>query len=90
MEIDTRGADGLPARTTAFDKVVIATHADTALALLTDAGEDESDVLGCFGYSTNTTYLHRDEGYLPSHPSAAGPAGTTGSTTATPAPTAAG
>jgi predicted NAD/FAD-binding protein len=51
--------------TPVFDKVVVATHADTALALLTDAGDDERRVLGAFGYSTNHTYLHRDEAVLP-------------------------
>jgi predicted NAD/FAD-binding protein len=49
----------------AFDKVVIATHADDALALLTDADEDEQAVLGAFGYSRNVTHLHRDETVLP-------------------------
>jgi predicted NAD/FAD-binding protein len=48
-----------------FDKVVIATHADDALALLTDAGEDEQAVLGAFGYSRNVTHLHRDQSVLP-------------------------
>lgn len=49
----------------AFDKVVLATHADDALSLLTDAGEDEQAVLGAFGYSHNVTHLHRDETVLP-------------------------
>jgi predicted NAD/FAD-binding protein len=49
----------------AFDKVVLATHADDALALLTDAGDDEQEVLGAFGYSRNVTHLHRDESVLP-------------------------
>ena len=49
----------------AFDKVVLATHADDALALLTDTGEDEQAVLGAFGYSHNVTHLHRDETVLP-------------------------
>jgi uncharacterized protein len=49
----------------AFDKVVIATHADDALTLLTDADEDEQAVLGAFGYSRNVTHLHRDETVLP-------------------------
>jgi predicted NAD/FAD-binding protein len=48
-----------------FDKVVIATHADEALALLTDADDAERDVLGSFGYSTNVAWLHRDESLLP-------------------------
>ncbi len=51
--------------TPVFDKVVVATHADTALALLTDATEDERRTLGAFSYSTNHTYLHRDESVLP-------------------------
>ena len=48
-----------------FDKVVVATHADDALALLTDAGEDEQALLGSFGYSTNVAWLHRDDSVLP-------------------------
>ena len=48
-----------------FDKVVLATHADDALALLTDAGDDEQAVLGAFGYSRNVTHLHRDDSVLP-------------------------
>ncbi|HET6699137.1 MAG TPA: FAD-dependent oxidoreductase [Nocardioidaceae bacterium] len=49
----------------AFDKVVIATHADDALGLLTDAGEEEVELLGAFGYSTNVAWLHRDDSVLP-------------------------
>ncbi len=48
-----------------FDKVVVATHADDALGLLTDADELEEAVLGAFGYSTNQAWLHRDESVLP-------------------------
>ncbi|MEH3034709.1 MAG: FAD-dependent oxidoreductase [Aeromicrobium erythreum] len=48
------------------DKVVVATHADDALALLTDATDDERAVLGSFDYSDNHTVLHRDESLLPS------------------------
>lgn len=47
------------------DMVVIATHADEALALLTDASDDEREVLGAFGYSDNETVLHRDASVLP-------------------------
>lgn len=42
------------------DRVVIATHADQALALL--AGRE---VLGAFGYSRNDTVLHTDTAILP-------------------------
>ncbi|MGZ5369459.1 MAG: NAD(P)/FAD-dependent oxidoreductase [Aeromicrobium sp.] len=48
-----------------FDKVVIATHADQALALLTDASDAEVNTLGAFGYSENETVLHRDASALP-------------------------
>ena len=47
------------------DAVVIATHADDALALLTDPSDDERRVLGAFEYSDNETLLHRDASQLP-------------------------
>ena len=47
------------------DSVVIATHADDALALLTDATDDERRVLGAFEYSRNETVLHQDASVLP-------------------------
>ena len=47
------------------DSVVIATHADDALALLTDATDDERRVLGSFTYSQNETVLHQDPSVLP-------------------------
>jgi predicted NAD/FAD-binding protein len=48
-----------------FDRVVIATHADQALALLEDASEDERRVLGGFDYATNDAVLHTDSSFLP-------------------------
>lgn len=48
-----------------FDRVVIATHADTALALLADPSSDEQRVLGAITYSTNRTVLHTDRAFLP-------------------------
>ncbi len=65
--LETRAAGGHSDHVEAasFDKVVVATHADTALALLTDATDDEQRLLGAFGYSSNHTFLHRDESYLP-------------------------
>ncbi|MGH8939585.1 MAG: NAD(P)/FAD-dependent oxidoreductase, partial [Actinomycetes bacterium] len=47
------------------DAVVIATHADDALALLTDPTDDERRSLGAFEYSRNETVLHRDRTLLP-------------------------
>jgi uncharacterized protein len=48
-----------------FDRVIIATHADTALRLLADPTADERRVLGAFRYSTNRTVLHTDRSCLP-------------------------
>jgi len=63
--VDAEPVDGGAAERLTFDKVVVATHADAALRLLTDASEDEARILGSFGYSTNVTYLHQDETALP-------------------------
>ncbi|MDX6277121.1 MAG: uncharacterized protein QOJ72_1249 [Nocardioidaceae bacterium] len=52
------------------DSVVIATHADDALALLTDPSDVERRVLGAFEYSDNETLLHRDATQLPTAPAA--------------------
>jgi predicted NAD/FAD-binding protein len=48
-----------------FDAVVMAIHADQALAVLRDADERERDVLGSFEYSTNHVLLHTDRRLLP-------------------------
>ena len=65
IELDTVTVDGHPGEHLSFDKLVIATHADDALRLLTDAGEEEQAVLGAFGYSSNQAWLHRDDSVLP-------------------------
>ena len=49
----------------AFDRVVVATHADEALALLASPTPDERALLGAFRYSRNEAYLHLDEAYMP-------------------------
>ena len=71
----TRTADGVElvdanGETHRVDAVVIATHADDALALLTDASDDERRVLGTFDYSDNEVLLHRDASQLPAAPAA--------------------
>jgi uncharacterized protein len=48
-----------------FDKAVIATHADQALALLTDPSPEEQSALGAFRYASNETVLHTDVRFLP-------------------------
>ncbi|MGI8335202.1 NAD(P)/FAD-dependent oxidoreductase [Actinomadura scrupuli] len=47
------------------DKVVIATHADQALALLADPTRAEREVLGAFRYTRNRVHLHSDASVLP-------------------------
>lgn len=49
----------------AFDRVVVATHADEALALLANPSEDERALLGAFRYSRNEAWLHLDETFMP-------------------------
>jgi predicted NAD/FAD-binding protein len=66
----TRKPDGVEVHDDAdelrtFDRVVLATHADEALALLTDPSDDEQAVLGAFSYSRNDTALHTDASVLP-------------------------
>ena len=53
-----------------FDRVILATHADTALELLADPTADERSALGAFRYSRNRTVLHTDRTFLPSRPAA--------------------
>jgi predicted NAD/FAD-binding protein len=50
---------------TPVDRVVIATHADQALGLLTDPSDAEVTTLKQFGYSHNVTVLHTDSSVLP-------------------------
>ena len=45
-----------------FDHVVIAAHADQALAMLAEPTTDEAELLGSWQYSVNDTWLHTDHG----------------------------
>lgn len=65
-----RSAHGATLRTACgeiahFDHVVIATHADDALALLGDASSHERSLLGAFRYTRNRAVLHTDPGFMP-------------------------
>ena len=61
--------DGVEVRTAAgietFDAVVIATHPDQALAMLSEPTSSQREVLGAIGYSRNTARLHTDISLLP-------------------------
>jgi uncharacterized protein len=64
-----RGADGVTVVTAAgmerFDRVVCATHADQALALLEQPDALERRVLGGIPYLESRCVLHTDESFLP-------------------------
>lgn len=48
-----------------FDAAVIATPADTALAMLEAPSDRERSLLSAFGYEANHVVLHRDPGFMP-------------------------
>jgi uncharacterized protein len=48
-----------------FNQVVLACHADQALALLSDASEEERAILGALPFQTNEAVLHTDARLLP-------------------------
>ena len=50
---------------TRFDRAIIATHANSALELLTDASEAERENLANISYSKNRTVLHKNASFLP-------------------------
>ncbi|MBA2740514.1 MAG: FAD-dependent oxidoreductase [Actinobacteria bacterium] len=52
-------------KTRTYDRVVIATHADQALALLEDPSDHERAILGAFPYTRNDAVLHTDSSRLP-------------------------
>lgn len=60
VEITAGGAE--PER---FDKVVLACHADQALAMLGDATDQERDIVGSFPYAENDVALHSDTTIMP-------------------------
>lgn len=67
-----RQADGVEVRTAngseRFDGVVVATHTDTALGLLTDPSPEEREILSAIPYQENEAVLHTDRRLLPRRP----------------------
>lgn len=66
----SRSGGGVTIRTAhgqslAFDRCLLACHADEALAMLKDADRDEIATLGAFRYSSNEAVLHRDARLMP-------------------------
>ena len=60
IEIAAEGCE-----TERFDELVIASHADQALAMLTDASDAERELLGSLRYQRNQAVLHTDARMLP-------------------------
>ena len=48
-----------------FDRVIVATHADQALALIDQPTPEQRDLLGRFAYAGNKAVLHCDPGLMP-------------------------
>ncbi len=65
-----RGDDAVTVTTTdgnaeAYDRVVVAVHADEALGLLDDPSDRERELLGAWRYQRNRVVLHTDASFLP-------------------------
>ncbi len=53
-----------------FDRVILATHANEALAILQEPSGAERELLGEWRYATNDTWVHSDPAFLPSREAA--------------------
>jgi len=60
VEVEADGCE-----TESYDEVVIAAHADQALAMLADASATERELLGATAFQNNEAVLHTDESLLP-------------------------
>lgn len=54
----------------AFDRVILATHADQALDLLQEPTDAERELLGAWRYAESDTWLHSDDRVLDTRPAA--------------------
>ena len=50
-----------------YDKVIIATHADEALSLISEPTKDEKNILSNFKYKKNYAIIHTDETVMPNN-----------------------
>ena len=48
-----------------YDKVIIATHADEALAMIENPTSQEKEILSNFSYKENIAYIHTDQSVMP-------------------------
>ena len=48
-----------------FDQLIVAAHADQALAMLADPSPEETAILGAFRYTSNRAVLHGDPALMP-------------------------
>jgi len=60
--VEVSATGGEPER---FDHVIVATHSDQALAMLSDPSAGEADTLGAIPYQRNEAVLHTDSSLLP-------------------------
>ncbi|PZP56290.1 MAG: amine oxidase [Micavibrio aeruginosavorus] len=54
-------------RSTTFDHVIFACHANQALRLISAPTKEQSSVLGAFHYQKNRVVVHSDESFMPRH-----------------------
>ena len=55
----------LPNKTLTFDKVIIAAHADEALAMLRNPTQKQQEILSKFSYQMNVAIVHTDSSVMP-------------------------
>lgn len=69
VEAVTRDSSGVTVtargRNERFDQVILACHADQALAIVKDTSGTEREILGHFPYEANEAVLHTDDSVLP-------------------------
>ncbi|MGP5224730.1 NAD(P)/FAD-dependent oxidoreductase [Psychrobacter aquimaris] len=68
LTVQNKGSADNTIENLVFDEVVFACHADTALKILKDASNDETEVLSHFRFTKNTAVLHTDISVLPNKP----------------------